>query len=106
MLRTAKPKIKTPLQALVNAGFRQEEAKTIHTYKGDGCKTCNGTGYKGRIGMYEVMEIRRGHSGTDPGRRLRPGDKAQGGGGRDADSSSVRTVKDKVRAHHPRRGFA
>ncbi len=27
------------------------------TYKGQGCKTCNGTGYKGRIGLYEVMEI-------------------------------------------------
>jgi type IV pilus assembly protein PilB len=52
-----KTEIKTPLQALINAGFSQEQAKTIHTYKGEGCKTCNGTGYKGRIGMYEVMEI-------------------------------------------------
>jgi type IV pilus assembly protein PilB len=52
-----KTEVKTPLQALINAGFSQEEAKTIHTYKGEGCKTCNGTGYKGRIGMYEVMEI-------------------------------------------------
>jgi type IV pilus assembly protein PilB len=49
--------IKTPLQALINAGFSQEEAHTIRTYKGEGCKTCNGTGYKGRIGMYEVMDI-------------------------------------------------
>ena len=52
-----KTEIKTPLQALINAGFSQEEAKTVRTYKGEGCKTCNGTGYKGRIGMYEVMEI-------------------------------------------------
>jgi type IV pilus assembly protein PilB len=52
-----KVEVKTPLQALVNAGFLQEEAKNIKTYKGDGCKTCNGSGYKGRIGMYEVMEI-------------------------------------------------
>ena len=52
-----KVEVKTPLQALINAGFPQDEAKTIHTYKGEGCKTCNGTGYKGRIGMYEVMEI-------------------------------------------------
>jgi type IV pilus assembly protein PilB len=49
--------VKTPLQALIKAGFTQEEAKNIQTYKGEGCKTCNGTGYKGRIGMYEVMEI-------------------------------------------------
>jgi type IV pilus assembly protein PilB len=52
-----KTEIKTPLQALIKAGFSQDEAKNIHTFKGEGCKTCNGTGYKGRIGMYEVMEI-------------------------------------------------
>jgi type IV pilus assembly protein PilB len=52
-----KIELKTPLQALVSAGFSQEEARQIETYKGEGCKTCNGTGYKGRIGMYEVMEI-------------------------------------------------
>jgi type IV pilus assembly protein PilB len=52
-----KAEIKTPIQALVNAGFPQEEAKNIKTYKGEGCKTCNGSGYKGRIGMYEVMDI-------------------------------------------------
>ncbi|MBP1623585.1 MAG: type secretion system protein, partial [Acidobacteria bacterium] len=52
-----KMEFKTPLQALIKAGFSQEEAKHIRTFKGEGCKTCNGTGYKGRIGMYEVMEI-------------------------------------------------
>jgi type IV pilus assembly protein PilB len=52
-----KTEIKTPVQVLVNAGFSQEEAPSIRTFKGEGCKTCNGTGYKGRIGMYEVMEI-------------------------------------------------
>jgi type IV pilus assembly protein PilB len=38
-------------------GFSSEEAKTIKTFKGKGCSTCNNTGYKGRIGLYEVMEI-------------------------------------------------
>jgi type IV pilus assembly protein PilB len=52
-----KTEIKTPLPALINAGFSQEEAHNIHTFKGEGCKTCNGTGYKGRIGMYEVMDV-------------------------------------------------
>jgi len=55
--KECKTEVKTPLQALVNAGFSPEEAKGIQTFKGEGCKTCNGTGYKGRIGMYEVMEI-------------------------------------------------
>jgi len=54
---SCKTEIKTPLQALIKAGFAQEDAKNVQTFKGEGCKTCNGTGYKGRIGMYEVMEI-------------------------------------------------
>ena len=47
----------TPPEALIEVGFSVEEAKTIKTYKGKGCLTCNSTGYKGRIGLYEVMEI-------------------------------------------------
>src|SRR5215216_2892905 len=47
----------TPVEALIEVGFSPEEAKTIKTYKGKGCSTCNNTGYKGRIGLYEVMEI-------------------------------------------------
>src|SRR5687768_8216841 len=47
----------TPVEALVEIGFSPEEAKTVKTYKGRGCPTCNETGYKGRIGLYEVMEI-------------------------------------------------
>jgi type IV pilus assembly protein PilB len=52
-----KVEIKTPLPALIKAGYSPEEAKTVRTFKGEGCKNCNDTGYKGRIGMYEVMEI-------------------------------------------------
>src|SRR5262245_22768796 len=47
----------TQAQALVDAGFTPVEAKKIVTYRGKGCPTCNGTGYKGRVGLYEVMEI-------------------------------------------------
>lgn len=44
-------------EALVEAGFSEEEAKTIKIYKGRGCDTCLNTGYKGRVGLYEVMEV-------------------------------------------------
>ena len=47
----------TPVEALVEIGFTPEEAGKVKTYKGKGCATCNDTGYKGRIGLYEVMEI-------------------------------------------------
>lgn len=29
----------------------------ITTYKGDGCKLCHQTGYKGRLGVFEVLEV-------------------------------------------------
>lgn len=46
-----------PVEALIEAGFSSEEAHELKMYKGRGCQTCNGTGYKGRVGLYEVMEI-------------------------------------------------
>ena len=47
----------TPPEALMEVGFTAEEAKTMKTYKGKGCSVCNNTGYKGRIGLYEVLEV-------------------------------------------------
>jgi type IV pilus assembly protein PilB len=46
-----------PVQALIEAGFTPEEAKKVKPKKGRGCNICNSTGYKGRCGLYEVMEI-------------------------------------------------
>ena len=52
-----KEKVDLPVQALIEAGFSPEEAKQVNVFKGRGCSTCNGSGYKGRAGLYEVMEI-------------------------------------------------
>ena len=46
-----------PYQSLIEAGYGPEEAKTVKIKKGKGCQTCNNSGYKGRCGLYEVMEI-------------------------------------------------
>jgi type IV pilus assembly protein PilB len=46
-----------PVQALIEAGFTPEEAKKAKVRKGRGCSVCNNSGYKGRCGLYEVMEI-------------------------------------------------
>ncbi len=46
-----------PAQALVEAGFGQDDAQAVVPKKGTGCEKCNNTGYKGRVGLYEVMEI-------------------------------------------------
>ena len=49
--------VHVPVEGFVEIGFSAEEAATMKAYKGKGCQTCNGTGFKGRIGLYEVMEI-------------------------------------------------
>jgi type IV pilus assembly protein PilB len=46
-----------PPEALLEVGFSPDEARDLKTFKGRGCQTCNGTGYKGRVGLYEVMEV-------------------------------------------------
>jgi type IV pilus assembly protein PilB len=46
-----------PSKTIIEIGFPPEAANTFKIYKGRGCGVCNGTGYKGRIGLYEVMEI-------------------------------------------------
>jgi type IV pilus assembly protein PilB len=50
------PESTTP-QLLMDAGYTPEEAKTVTVYKGAGCPTCGNKGYKGRCGLYEVLEI-------------------------------------------------
>ena len=48
-----------PKQALLDIGFEEDELDFTY-YKGKGCDNCGGTGYKGRVALYEVMAI------TDP----------------------------------------
>ena len=47
----------TPPPALIQAGFTPEDALSVVPMKGSGCEKCNNTGYKGRVGLYEVMEV-------------------------------------------------
>jgi len=49
--------VEVPPQALIDEGYTPEESKTVQIMKGAGCATCNKTGYKGRTGLYEVMEV-------------------------------------------------
>jgi type IV pilus assembly protein PilB len=38
-------------------GFSKDEIENLKIYGPKGCSNCNGTGYKGRVGLYELMEI-------------------------------------------------
>jgi type IV pilus assembly protein PilB len=49
---------KLPEQTFLDAGFAPEEAKSVLSFKGEGCEVCNKTGYKGRVALYEVMPIK------------------------------------------------
>jgi type IV pilus assembly protein PilB len=50
--------IKPPPQLLIDLGVPPDEVKSFTVYKGKGCTICNGTGYKGRLGLYEVMTMK------------------------------------------------
>jgi type IV pilus assembly protein PilB len=43
--------------ALIQAGFSPDDANLVTPMKGVGCDRCNQTGYNGRVGLYEVMEV-------------------------------------------------
>ena len=45
------------VKAMVDAGFTEEEARTSTLYTAKGCPACLDRGYRGRVGLYEVMEI-------------------------------------------------
>ena len=52
-----KEEVHFPPEGLVEIGFKEDEARTLTMYRGRGCDICLNTGYKGRTGLYEVMEV-------------------------------------------------
>jgi len=44
-------------QAMLDMGVSEEQLQTARIVKGAGCSTCNDTGYKGRVALYEVMKF-------------------------------------------------
>jgi len=55
--KDCKEELKLPKKALLDLGYSEEELDSVKPCKGRGCATCNGSGYKGRTGLMEVMEI-------------------------------------------------
>ncbi len=57
-LCTCKEPINIPDQALLEAGFAEHELDgSWRPYRAVGCEKCKGSGYKGRVGIYQVMPI-------------------------------------------------
>ena len=101
-----------PASALDDVGFDEAEAAAIAPRRGRGCDACNATGYRGRVGLYEVMdvtdsvrslilagapvgELRAGRRAARPGRR--------GGHGH---AAPERAAEDRRGRHHGGRGRA
>jgi len=49
--------VEIPRVALMDAGISVSEVEHFHPRQGKGCSLCNGTGYKGRVGIYQVMPV-------------------------------------------------
>ncbi len=57
-LCTCKKPIEVPTEALLNAGFTEADLDGSWTLYGPGeCDRCKGSGYKGRVGIYQVMPV-------------------------------------------------
>ena len=57
-LCTCKKPLDTPIETLLNAGFRESDLDGTWTLYGPGeCERCKGSGYKGRVGLYAVMPV-------------------------------------------------
>ena len=46
-----------PSNRLVEAGMDEDQLPNVRAMKGRGCDRCSGTGYKGRVGLFEIMEV-------------------------------------------------
>jgi type IV pilus assembly protein PilB len=49
--------VELPPQALLDIGVSKEEIGTFSCFQGTGCVQCNGSGFRGRIALYEVMPV-------------------------------------------------
>jgi len=49
--------VRVPIEALIDAGVPENEVDAYHPLQGKGCAACNGTGFKGRVGLYQVMPV-------------------------------------------------
>jgi type IV pilus assembly protein PilB len=49
--------VETPPQMLIQVGFAPDEIKAMKIKRGRGCERCGNSGYKGRVGLYEVLHF-------------------------------------------------
>ena len=55
--KDCKEEVEVSKELLIEIGFSPSEVDDLRLYKGRGCDNCLNTGFKGRVGLYEVMEV-------------------------------------------------
>jgi type IV pilus assembly protein PilB len=86
-----------PKEALMEEGFKEEDLNGITIYKAVGCDQCT-NGYKGRVGIYQVMPISEamGRIIMEGGNAMNLADQAKAEGIADLRESGLKKVKDGV----------
>jgi len=90
-----KQELKVPAEALLKEGFSEQEIPSLKLYGPKGCDKCN-DGYKGRVGIYQVMPIsdEMGQIIMENGNSLQLGAQAQKEGIPDLRQSGLKKVRD------------
>jgi type IV pilus assembly protein PilB len=94
ILHICKKKEDMPPEALLQAGFREDQIEDLKIYKPGGCVDCN-EGYRGRTGIFEVMPItdRIARIILEEGNAIRIAEQAREEGVEDLRQSALRKVK-------------
>ena len=89
--------VDVPKESLLETGYSEEEIPSLTIYGPKGCNIC-GDGYKGRVGIYEVMKITDGIGRIimEDGNSIQIGDQAKKEGFPDLRTSGLKKVKDGV----------
>ena len=95
-----------PVQALIEAGVPADQANDFVCYRGKGCSVCSNTGYKGRVGFYQVMPMLEEIRELDPERCQHRRDQARVDAARDQDHAPVRSHQAEGGGHLFGRGVA
>ena len=71
LCKQCKQPIDIPREELIKEGFLESDLENLTLYEAKGCDACSGTGYKGRVGIYQVMPVNE-----DMGRAIMEGSNA------------------------------
>ena len=71
LCKQCKQPIDIPREELIKEGFLESDLENLTLYEAKGCDACSGNGYKGRVGIYQVMPVNE-----DMGRAIMEGSNA------------------------------